>query len=101
MRNFRTYDLAVELYRQAQKLCLPRVLRDQLDRASLSVVLNLAEGDGRGTRPDRRRFFQMAMGSLRETMAILELANEAPTEMKALADCVGAHLYKLIKYQGR
>jgi hypothetical protein len=43
----------------------------------------------------------MAMGSLRETTAILELANEVPAEMKALADCVGAHLYKLIKYQGR
>jgi hypothetical protein len=33
-------------------------------------------------------------------MAILELANEVPTELRELADCVGAHLYKLIKYQG-
>jgi four helix bundle protein len=42
-KNFRTYQLAVEFYRSAKTLQLPRHLKDQLNRASSSVVLNLAE----------------------------------------------------------
>src|SRR5208282_6050997 len=32
-------------------------LVDQLNRAALSVATNLAEGNGRFTKPDRRNFF--------------------------------------------
>jgi hypothetical protein len=44
MKNFRTYNMALELYRKGQDLPLKGELRDQFERASLSVVLNLAEG---------------------------------------------------------
>jgi hypothetical protein len=42
----------------------------------------------------------MAMGSLRESQAILLLADKEASEIWEKADCVGAHLYKLIKSTG-
>jgi four helix bundle protein len=42
-------------------------LRDQLSRASGSVVANIAEGYGRSQHADFARFLDMASGSLRET----------------------------------
>ncbi len=41
MRNFRTYDLAVQFYRATKSMELPGHLRSQLLRAASSVVLNL------------------------------------------------------------
>jgi four helix bundle protein len=48
-------------------------LRDQLDRASISIVLNIAEGAGRTSAPDKARFYAMARGSAAECAAILDL----------------------------
>ena len=50
-----------------------RNLRDQLERASLSIVLNIAEGSGRCTPPERRRHFIIALGSVYECAAILDV----------------------------
>lgn len=73
-------------------------MRDQLERASLSVVLNLAEGSAKMTFKDRKRHFVMAMGSLRETQAILELTESL--ELWKQSDQVAAHLHKLIQKPG-
>lgn len=48
-------------------------LRDQVERASSSVVLTLAEGCGRRTRRDRLHFFSMAQGSAMECAAAIDL----------------------------
>jgi four helix bundle protein len=74
----------VEVYRQAvefvawlepilQKLPRSTGVRDQLDRASTSIVLNLAEGNGKFTPPDRCRFFDIARGSALECAAGLDV----------------------------
>lgn len=48
-------------YRLAKRLHgMDRHARDQLLRASQSILLNIAEGNGKGTAPDRRRFFEIA-----------------------------------------
>ena len=48
-------------------------LRDQLERAAASTCLNLAEGCGRRTRPDRLHFFSIAQGSAMECAAALDI----------------------------
>ncbi|MFH1730339.1 MAG: four helix bundle protein [Planctomycetota bacterium] len=47
---------------------------DQLERASTSIPLNIAEGNGKFTGSDRCRFFDMARGSALESAACLDVA---------------------------
>jgi len=50
-------------------------LADRLNRAALSIVANIAEGNGRFTKADRRTFFGLARGSVQECVPLLELAS--------------------------
>ena len=73
------YRVAVEFHALTASLRLPagrRELRDQLDRAALSIVLNTAEGCGRTGAADKARFYAMARGSAMECAALFDvLAN--------------------------
>ena len=97
LKNFRTYQLALDFYRQARCQKLSSDLYNHLTRASSSIVLNLAEGSGRQTKADQRRFFSIALGSLRECQSILDLAHAPTPQSKDCADMLGAHIYKLVK----
>jgi four helix bundle protein len=47
--------------------------KDQLDRASTSIPLNIAEGNGKFSTRDRARFLEMARGSALECAACLDV----------------------------
>jgi four helix bundle protein len=98
MKNFRTYKMAKQFYKACHALKFEVHFRDQLRRALLSIVLNLAEGSAKPTRKDRRRFYSIAMGSFREVQAILEL-NQNQEQLKA-SDHLAASLYRLIQNPG-
>ena len=73
------YQKAVDFADQVAALSegFPRgygFLVDQLNRAALSIATNLAEGNGRFTKPDRRNFFTIARGSAQECVPLLEVA---------------------------
>jgi len=70
------YRVALEFQSLAGQLLPKRgyaELRDQLDRASISIVLNIAEGCGRRSPADKGRFYSMARGGATECAAILDL----------------------------
>ena len=51
-----------------------RSVRDQLDRASTSIPLNIAEGNAKFSIKDRCRFLDIARGSAVECSACLDVA---------------------------
>jgi four helix bundle protein len=59
----------------------------QLNRAAHSLSNNIAEGNGRVTKPDRRNFFTIARGSAQECVPLLEIARRRSliTDPAALA----------------
>ncbi len=57
LKNFRTYELAKELYKQGVRIKTGYTIKNQLHRALLSVVLNLAEGSGKTSFKDQCRFY--------------------------------------------
>jgi len=50
-------------------------LADQLKRAVVSISLNIAEGNGRYYPKERKRFFRIAIGSINECVAIMDIVN--------------------------
>jgi four helix bundle protein len=87
LKNFRCYQMAKEIHQTCEKLPIKGEVKSQLNRATLSIVLNLAEGSGKFEKNEQRRFFKIAFASIRETQAILDLlnANEAADKVDSLA----------------
>jgi four helix bundle protein len=48
-------------------------LAEQFTRASLSIVLNIAEGAGKHSRLEKRRYYLIARGSATESAALLDV----------------------------
>jgi len=93
MKNFRTYQLSIQFYKDCQSIKLSSVAKDQFDRAALSISLNLAEGAAKPTEKDRKKFYFTALGSMREVQTILALFGS--DELIQKADVLAAHLYRL------
>jgi len=100
------YRAAIKYVGWAYTLCeslkAHRNAKDQLLRASQSIPLNIAEGNGKGTKGDRRRYFEIARGSALECGAIQDvleacgaLSPEDNEQAKALLDRIVAMLTKL------
>ena len=81
-----------------------RYVNDQLGRASYSVVLNIAEGSAKLTKPDRRNFFTISRASVFECVAILDILrteekmNEREYSISLkMADEISRILFAMIK----
>ena len=87
MRRFRFLDW--DVYKDARRLFvlvlsitkkLPKEYRyemcSQIIRACFSVVLNVAEGSGKHSDAELNRFFDIALGSLFETLAAVDVLRE-------------------------
>lgn len=97
MTSFRTLDLAKEYYRVSRPIQLPSHLRDQFLRSCSSVALNLAEGNAKSSEKEKLRFYEIAHGSFRESVTILDLENVTDENVRRVADRLGANLYKLTR----
>ena len=82
------YRLAREHLALVAGTAIPPRLRDQLDRASDSILLNIAEGMGKPRRSrDRARFIRIALGSAKEcacawdVLAVRRRVKEAPARL--------------------
>jgi len=83
---------------------IPRYVKDQLGRATLSIMLNIAEGSGKFSNKDRRSFYVIARGSAFECSSILSfLFNESEipealyTELINVYEEVSRMLYAMIQ----
>ena len=74
----RAKELAVRVYKVTETF--PKVeqfgITSQIRRAAVSVVSNIAEGQGRGSKADFVKFLCIARGSLLELQTQFEIARE-------------------------
>ena len=107
------YQLAIDFVARANGVVenLPRgrgYLADQLQRAALSIVLNIAEGAGKFSSRDKSAFYLRARGSTTESAAVLDVCNrlklvDAGTcgEHKAVLERISQMLTGLVKTHQR
>jgi four helix bundle protein len=73
------YCKSLDLFQEVEQLCTSLKgktsfsLLDQLNRAALSVSLNIAEGNGRWHKKDKQRFFWIARGSVFEVVPVFQI----------------------------
>lgn len=97
LRDFKAFQIAKKIHLACKSLKVSRLLRDQLLRASASIALNIAEGSGKRTAQDQRRFYSISLGSLRECQAVLELEEIENKELLQWMDQLGAILFTLTR----
>lgn len=92
--NLEVYQKAIDFADRISTLTekFPRgyyFLSDQLNRAALSVATNIAEGNGRFTKADRKKFFIISRGSVQECIPLLE-----PSKRRQFID---EHIHKKLR----
>lgn len=70
-----SFELTKQIYRQSEQW-KDYALKDQIRRASVSIVSNIAEGEERQTLKESIRFLYIAKGSAGEVLTQLMLARE-------------------------
>lgn len=79
--NLEVYKKTKELNKEILKFLrenkqIDSYIRDQLRRASISTVINIAEGSGKFSKADKRNFYTIARGSTYECVSLLEIIFE-------------------------
>jgi len=79
--NLDVYKKAKELNKEILRFLkenkyIDSYLRDQLRRASISMVINIAEGSGKFSKADKKNFYIIARGSVYECVSLFEIILE-------------------------
>ncbi|MCK4454353.1 four helix bundle protein [Candidatus Parcubacteria bacterium] len=79
--NLDVYKKAKELNKKVLKFLkenkyIDAYLRDQLRRASISMVINIAEGSGKFSKADKKNFYAIARGSVYECVSLFGIIFE-------------------------
>ena len=69
----------------------------QIRRAAVSVHLNIAEGSSRISKDERKRFYEVARGSLIEIDAALDIANDLGYLNKSEIENLGTSIINCFK----
>jgi len=101
LSNFRAFQMGKRYYRLCRSERLPPHLHDQITRAASSICLNLAEGSAKSSPKEQRRFYEFALGSLRECQAIIEIEDIKNPDLVTTGDHLGGMLFNLIKRKRR
>ncbi len=78
---------------------LPRgraYLADQLQRAALSIPLNIAEGAGEFSLRDKKRFYRMALRSATECAAIFDVCRRIKLSEEPLLNAGRDLLFRIV-----
>src|ERR1035437_2404818 len=83
---------------------IPGYAKDQLGRASLSIMLNIAEGSAKFSNKDRRNFYVTARGSTFECASLTtflheegEIPNDLKSELTSFYEEISRMLFTMIK----
>jgi four helix bundle protein len=75
--KLKVYQLSLEFNQYAHKICSKldyrSDIKNQLDRASNSILLNIAEGNGKYSKKDKCRFFDISVGPSFECASCLDI----------------------------
>jgi four helix bundle protein len=69
--------------------------KNQFERAMLSIPLNLSEGSAKRSAKERRRFYETALGSIRECQTIVEIL--AIESLRQKLDRLAASCFVLVR----
>jgi four helix bundle protein len=98
----------LDVYREAIAFCgwagellseiaAKAAVKDQLDRASTSIPLNIAEGNGKFSGKDRARFLEIARGSALECAACLDVLVARKLAVSEQIDSAKENLARIVQ----
>lgn len=102
--KFPIYEKALSVAENVKLLCDKinnkeySFIKDQLLRASSSIVLNIAEGAGKWTKKDKINFYRISRGSAYESRAAIDLLLRYGLINKEKASYIKNELFQI--YQG-
>ena len=83
---------------------LDPTIKNQLQRSTLSISINIAEGSGRMTNRDRKHFFIIARASLFESFALFDIlhktgvvSSDENSLIREQAETISKLLYVMIR----
>lgn len=79
--NLDVYNKAKDLNKEVLQFLkenkqIDSYIRDQLKRASISAVINIAEGSGKFSKPDKRNFYTISRGSVYECVSLFDIIKD-------------------------